>query len=333
MYVRDVGPVFFPLDKAWGLDASVYSPGLKQDLVWLSGLLPYAQAEAVMARIGKRTISDSSVWRTVKRQGHRLTAEPERTDLKAAVPTEDDQPWDWGKMLSMDGGMVNIRQEGWKELKVGLIGNVVSDDPPDSSVIPEVHTVPLVYTAVLGDVEAFAPVLVQAAQAHGFFEATPSSIPADGATWIWGIADRHFPQSTQIVDWYHARQHLADAAQARFPDCPQQATAWFQAQTDVLFEGPLDLLLTELNEAGLAEFAHYFETHQARMRYLDFQEAGLPIGSGSVESEVKQFKQRLTAPGMRWSRPGAERMIPIRAAVLDNSFDARWANALHVARS
>ncbi len=72
---------------------------------------------------------------------------------------------------------------------------------------------------------------------------------------------------------------------------------------------------------------HKFETHQARLRSLDFQEAGLPIGSGSVESEVKQFKQRLTAPGMHWSRPGAERMIPIRAAVLDGSFDQRWDQA------
>jgi hypothetical protein len=146
-----VGPVFFPLDKAWGLDASVYSPELKRDLVWLSGWLPYAQAEAVLARNGKRTISDSSLWRTVERQGHRLTAAIEATEPVAATRPEDDQPWNWGKMLSMDGGLVNIRQEGWKELKVGLIGNVVSDDPPDSSVIPDMHTVPLAYTAVLGD--------------------------------------------------------------------------------------------------------------------------------------------------------------------------------------
>jgi hypothetical protein len=322
-----VEPVFFPLDKAWGLDASVYSPELKRQMVWLSGLLPYGQAEAVMQRIGKRTISDSSLWRILEQQGHRLTADPAPTDVETAYLAQRNQPWNWGKMLSMDGGMVNIRQEGWKELKVGLIGNVVSDDPPDSSVIPEVHTVSLVYAAVLGDVEAFAPVLVRAAQGHGFFEAAQSSIPADGAAWIWGVADRHFPQSVQIVDWYHARQHLADAAQARFPDQPKLAAAWFQAQTEILFEGPLDSLLTDLKQAGLSEFAHYFETHQARMRYLDFQEAGFPIGSGSVESEVKQFKQRLVAPGMRWSRVGAERIIPIRAAVLDNSFDSRWANA------
>ncbi len=322
-----MGLVFFPLDKAWGLDASVYSPELKRQLVWLRGLLPFAQAEAVMRRIGKRTISDSSLWRTVERQGHRLMAEPQPSERGAVAPAVNDSPLDWGKMLSMDGGMVNIRGEGWKELKVGLIGQVLSDDPPDSNVIPEVHTLPLVYTAILGDVEAFAPTLLRAAQTYGVFEAAQSSIPADGAAWILGYRRRHFPHSTQIVDWSHARQHLADAAHARFPDQSPLAAAWFQAHSEVLFEGPLDSLLADLNQAGLSEFAHYFEAHQARMRYLDFQEAGFPIGSGTVESAVKQFKHRLAAPRMRWSRPGAERMIPIRAALLDNSFDARWAIA------
>ena len=326
MSVQGAGPVFFPLDRAWGLDASVYSPEVKRQMAWLSGLLPYRQAEAVMQQIGKRTNSDSSLWRTVKRQGHRLTAEVWPSNPVAADQAVNDPSGKWGKMLSMDGGMVSIRQEGWKELKAGLIGKVVSDDRPDSNAIPDMHTIPLAYTAVLGDVEAFAPLLVRAAHAHGFFEAEQSSIPADGARWIWAVADRDFPHSTQIVDWYHARQHLAAAAQARFPTQPHLAAAWLVTQSDVLFEGPLDSLIADLNQAGLSEFAHYFETHQARMRYLDFQEAGFPIGSGSVESAVKQFKQRLAAPGMRWSRPGAERMIPIRAAVLDDSFDARWAS-------
>ena len=191
---------------------SGYSPELQRQMVWLSGLLPYAQAEAVMQRIGKRTISASSMWRAVAQQGQRLDTAVEPTPSAPFGAETRDGQWTWGHMLSMDGGMVNIRQEGWKELKVGLIGAVVSIDPPESSVIPEVHTVPQAYTAVLGDVEAFAPVLVRAAQAQSFFDAAPSRIPADGAAWIWGGADRDFPQRTQIVDWYHARQHLADAS-------------------------------------------------------------------------------------------------------------------------
>src|SRR3954469_1892004 len=113
MFALAAEPVFFPLDKAWDLDASVYSPELKRDLVWLSGLLPYGQAEAVMQRIGKRTISDSSLWRTVERQGHRLTAEAVPTESQGAASDASDELSIWGKMLSMDGGMVNIRQEGW----------------------------------------------------------------------------------------------------------------------------------------------------------------------------------------------------------------------------
>jgi hypothetical protein len=327
MCAQPAGPGLFPLDKQWSLDASVYSPELKRQLVWLSGLLPYAQAEAVLKRIGKYRISDSSLWRTVAKQGQRLMAEtPLPKPSREPAPLPEDQ-WLCGQALSMDGGMVNLRQEGWKELKVGLVGAVITVDPPESSIVPEVRTEQMRYTAVLGDVEAFTTTLVRTAQRQGFFEAPQSSITADGAAWIWGVAAAYFPQSVQIVDWYHARQHLAAAAQACFPDQPQLAAAWLQACSESLYEGPIEPLLTELNRAGLTECAHYFLTHQARMHYRDFQEARFPIGSGSVESEVKQFKQRLAAPGMRWSRPGVERLIPIRAAVLDGSFDARWSQA------
>jgi hypothetical protein len=71
-----------------------------------------------------------------------------------------------------------------------------------------------------------------------------------------------------------------------------------------------------------AKVQSYFLTHQACLRYPDFRDLALPIGSGAVESEVKQFKARLASPSTRWSRPAAERMIFLRAAVLDGSFDA-----------
>jgi hypothetical protein len=63
------------------------------------------------------------------------------------------------------------------------------------------------------------------------------------------------------------------------------------------------------------------------MQYQEFREEGYPIGSGTVESGIKQFKARLTGPGMRWSRPGAEQMLVVRAAVLAHDFDPLWAAA------
>src|SRR5258706_4754703 len=231
------------------------------------------------------------------------------------------------QLLSMDGGMVNIWGEGWKEFKVALVGSVVADEPPESNLVPEVHTQALRYAAVLGDVEAFTPTLLDLAPRTGFLDAPRSCIPADGAPWIWSLAEAHFPASVQILDWYHARQHLALAAQALFSDQPASASAWFQAHTDDLFEGHLEPLVAELEQADLADVAAYFQTHQARMTYADFRDDGYPIGSGSVESEVKQFKHRLDGPGMSWSHPGAQHMTAIRAAVLDGSFDTRWAQA------
>jgi hypothetical protein len=60
------------------------------------------------------------------------------------------------------------------------------------------------------------------------------------------------------------------------------------------------------------------------MRYQTCQEQGYPIGSGTIESGIKRFKHRLTGPGMRWSRPGAERMLALRGAVMSQTFDTLW---------
>ena len=328
MCVQAVATVFSPLDAAWELDEGLYGGALKQNMAWLCGLLPYGQAAEVMQRIGKRPVSDSSLWRLAQKVGRGLKVH------KTPEPVPEVQPELAGAaaqsetcLLSMDGGMVNIEGEGWKELKVGLVGTVSADAPASPDEVPRVHTTAAHYGAVLGDVSAFTPVLLDLARRTGFRQAAHSCITADGAAWIWNLADAHFPDSVQIVDYFHARQHLSLAAQALFPAQPTPANAWFHAHTHDLFDGHLRPILADLQQAGLADSAAYFQTHQARLNYAHFQEQGYPIGSGSVESEVKQFKQRLDGPGMYWSRQGAENMILIRAAVLDGSFDTRWPSA------
>ena len=309
MSVQAVGTAFSPLDVAWGMDEGLYGGALKQNMTWLCGLLPYGQAAQVMARIGKRPISGSSLWRLAQQVGQRLKA------AVTAEPETEGQPEGLGasagpdtQLLSMDGGMINIEGEGWKELKVGLVGTVITQEPVCPVAVPNVQTTAAHYGAVLGDVAAFTPVLLDLAQQTGFTQAARSCITADGAAWIWNLADTHFPHSVQIVDFYHARQHLALAAQTLFPNSSAEATAWFHTHTDDLFEACLTPIIAELTQAALPEHAAYFQTHQARLDYATFAEAGFPIGSGAVESEVKQFKHRLDGPGMYWSRLGAENM-------------------------
>jgi len=72
---------------------------------------------------------------------------------------------------------------------------------------------------------------------------------------------------------------------------------------------------------GLLDQAIYFENNQHRTNHLELREDGWLTGSSMVESGAKQFKHRLTGPGMRWSRSGAERLLPVRAAVMSRTFD------------
>lgn len=325
---------FSPLDERWQIRGSQYSDSLSKQMVWLSGLLAYGQVVQVFERIGQRSIPQSNLWRETQKQGDRLQAELDRQ--RAAVAPErvvvgherDDH--DIPKGVSMDGGMVNIRGEGWKEFKAGVVYDVTArpgQDPQTGETVdlPCIET--RRYTAVLGDVGQFAPALWAIAVAHELPRAARSSVTADGAEWIWNLTAALFPDSTQIVDWYHAMQHLAQAAHALFPDDETQADKWYRSMQTPLFRGEIWRITRPLFNADLAAHARYFEHHQRRMQYQEFREDGWLIGSGPVESEIKQFKARLTGPGMRWSRPNAERMLVIRSAVLSDDFDALWAAA------
>ena len=147
---------------------------------------------------------------------------------------------------------------------------------------------------------------------------------ADGAAWIWNLSDDLFPCSTHIVNGYHATQPLAAAAQARFPTDAEAAQRWTNQLKDLLIKAEVWKIIAALHEAGLSHHAAYFEEHRYRMLYAMFRAETFPIGSGTIESAVKQYKQRLAGPGMRWSRSGANRMLAIRSAVLNHSFDRLW---------
>ena len=326
---------FFPLDERWRLTGSSYSERLSQQMVWLSGLVPsFEQAQAVFARIGHRQVPRMSIWRQTQSyaqrlQDHRLEQQarvrPERVVLPPAGQDHGQR-----KGISMDGGMVHIRDEGWKEFKLGAIYDVVPGreaDPLTGEEVEQAQATGILCTGVLGPVDQFGPALWHLAVEQHVPQAADSSVTADGAPWIWNLTADYFPDSVQIVDWYHACQHLAQAAAALHPDDPAAAQRWFKQHQHALFQGQLHVITSALDQADLSDHAHYFHTHKRRLQYLEFRENGYPIGSGTVESLIKQCKLRLTGPGMRWSRSGAQHMLLIRSTVLDQTFDTLWADA------
>jgi hypothetical protein len=321
-----VEKAFFPLDKVWDLNRSRLSAGLSQLVVWLSGLLPYAQVQAVLERTRQPVLPTTTLWEATQRQGQRLL---EQTTFEREHVNVERTRWDHQrynprhfKSLSVDGGMVYLRDEGWKELKAGVVSELEHDW--QAAATPVIHLKNLRYTAVLGDADCFAQAFWTLAYQEGIPYAGRVAVTADGAPWIWRITADLFPTALQIVDWYHALQHLTQAAHARYPHDLSLAERWLQPMKQHLFLGEIHTIIADLLTHALPAHATYFINHQRRMHYQAFRAEGYPIGSGSIESGIKQYKQRFTAAGMRWSRAGAERMVIIRSAILSDQFDTLW---------
>ncbi|MEJ5197934.1 MAG: hypothetical protein WHX53_03335, partial [Anaerolineae bacterium] len=143
----------------------------------------------------------------------------------------------------------------------------------------------------------------------------------------------HFGHSHQLIDSYHAKEHLVAASQALKGDNEVARQRWLNSRETQLYQGQAAAIAAELRAAAIAQperaaaleqEAGYFYDNQRRMNYLEMREEEWPIGSGMVESGAKQFKARFCGPGMRWSRQGAEHLIPIRAAILSHRFDEVW---------
>ncbi len=329
--MQRVSAAFFPLDERWAISDGVYSPERTKQMVWLASHMPYALAVEVFERIAHQTVPLSAIWEATQQHGQRLQAYQIHQDQQVAVervqlpPVGQDHPERLG--ISLDGGKLNVRDEGWKEFKAGTIYDVVVRpelDPVTHETEDQAHGVNMAYRAVLGSVDDFAPALWGLAVERRVPQAADVAVTADGAEWIWNLTADYFPDSVQIVDWFHATEHLAHAAEALHPNDADAARRWQHERRQDLYVGAVHKITQPLEQAGQASWAHYFHTHARRMRYQTFKEQGYPIGSGTVESGIKRFKHRLTGPGMRWSRPGAERMLVLRAAVMSQTFDKLW---------
>jgi len=327
-----------------GLKEKNWSEGVVKWMVWLSGVMDFEMAEQVLQQIGQVNVSDTSIWRCTQERGEkfRRLAEEERAQAMSISGYEESlrRLMPKGRMgVAMDGGMINIRGEGWKELKVGSIFDVEVIPAFDEEMrgVKELgHAVHTSYVAHLGGPEVFGEMLWAEAWKRGWEQAVESEVIGDGAAWIWNLAEEHFYGSHQVVDWYHATEHLAVASHLLHGEGTDEAKRWFEERKTLLFQGHALRIGQELLESavehpevaeGLEREGRYFQSNYRRMNYMEMSGKGWLIGSGVVESGIKQFKARFSGPGMRWSRPGAERLLPIRAAIMSGRFDSTWQQA------
>jgi hypothetical protein len=314
------------------------------EAVWLSGLVPsYAVVAEILRRIGGIELSCTTIWRCTQQAGDSFGRLEEVERKRATALPEQWQPpsravvADQRMGVALDGALVNIRQEGWKEVKIGTVFEVAvapTSDPNTGELVEFAHAAHNSYVAHLGGPEIIGELTWTEARRRGWEQAQDSQVLGDGAVWIWNQAALHFGASHQVVDWYHAKQHLVAAARLLKPEGSPAFSRWLTSRTTLLYQGHAQRIADELDKAAcaqatdaLATEASFFRHHHLRMNYLELREEQWLIGSGTVESAAKQFKARFSGPGMRWSRKGAENLLPIRAAVLSHRFHDRWAAA------
>ena len=304
------------------------SAGLVAWLVRLGATTDYREAAEVLDELTGLAVGAETIRRECIRVGTAIrAAEAAAIDqtrrTREAAELLDPAP---GLLvLEADGAMVQFT-DGWHEVKVGMVAGW----DRDRLVAPS-------YVAARESATDFGPRLATEAARRGALVVErwegrvtrrglailrPALILADGAVWIWNLADEYVDQRIEVSDFYHAAEHLAAVAAACCPD-PAEASAWLDARKgELLTLGPLPILAAfdrlapptpRAAEVRRVERA-YFASRVDRMDYPTLRLDGLPIGSGAIESAADHVVQRrMKRAGMRWSKTGGDAMLALRA--------------------
>lgn len=156
----------------------------------------------------------------------------------------------------------------------------------------------------------------------------------DGALWIWNLVEQYYPQAVQILDWFHAEEHLELLAETAFADLTKR-TAWLETATQALWDGQVEEVISACRSLASVcpkaeQTASYFANNIERTRYDRFRQAGYMIGSGTIESACKQIvTNRLALPGAQWEVVGAVFTAKARASWLSGD----WLSLCHARSS
>jgi hypothetical protein len=215
-----------------------------------------------------------------------------------------------------------------REAKLGCVFTQTELDEEQRPVRDEHSTS---YFGAIQSAEAFGTRIYAEAIRRAMSRAAQDIVVGDGARWIWGIAEEHFYGAIQIVDLYHAREHLALIAKLVYGASVIKSKAWLEARREQLDAGDVEAVIsclrrlrpgsTQVQEQVRAA-ADYFHTNAQRMRYAQFRKQGLFVGSGVMEAGCKTTcGQRLKQSGMHWTVRGANAIIALRCCQLSSRWD------------
>ena len=331
-YCDACGKGLAPLDATLALDRANTTLKVREWMAHLTPRLGFVEATQTLqtlrgidlscATLEGVSVAAGTSLRATQTQEARLHQKGQLPDQKTACPRR--------LYIGADGVMVPLR-DPWKkdgsggdlncrfgECKTGVVYETYQDAQGKDGRVKR-----RAYTATLEGVETFEPLLGTLAHRFGHHAAKEVVVLGDGAPWIWFMFGRQFPGALQILDFYHACEHLARVADACFGKDTDLSRAWQKARQAELKANQLSKVLRAIfafkptNKADhklrLSEF-RYFRHNAERMRYATYLAKGYHIGSGVVEAGCKHVvAQRMDQAGMHWTKEAAEAIITLRA--------------------
>jgi len=191
------------------------------------------------------------------------------------------------------------------------------------------------YVATRQGVEALEKQLYAEALQRGLLQAKSVLVLADGAIWIWNLAENRFKQASHRLDLWHATQHLWAVANDLFGNETPEARQWAQERVAWVKrrkDGAVDVInslheirnrldeLTQKQRESLDEQIGYFERHKDRMDYKSGKALDQPLGSGAMESTCAQYQVRFKRTGQFWSLEGDEAFLALQTL----HWNRRW---------
>lgn len=338
----------FPVDRLLDVENCDCSPGVRRMEAVVGQAVPFDHGREQMKMLAGLEVTAKSVERTAEAIGTDIAASQQR-EIRKAVQL--DLPVIVGEPIpilyvQMDGTGVPVvkkETEGCKgktdgqpahtrEVKLGCVFTQTAWDEQGYAIRDPDSTT---YTGAIETAEDFGKRIYLEAWNRGWSRAKTKVVIGDGAEWIWNLADQHFPGAIQIVDLYHARQHLWEIARKLHPNDPAGQKVWMKVhQKQLLDKGKIEKLVLALRSVESTNSdvveksrtdADYFERNAERMRYPKFRRQHLFVGSGVIEAGCKTvIGSRLKQSGMFWTVRGANSIIALRCCHLNGRFEDYW---------
>jgi hypothetical protein len=338
----------FPADVELDIENTGFSPGVRRMQAGVGQELVFDHGRQQMKLLAGLEVTTKAVERTAESIGEHIAAR-EQEAIQRAVQL--DLPVIVGEPIpilyvQMDGtGIPVVKKETTgrqgktegepshtREVKLGCVFTQTTWDKEGYPIRDADSTT---YTGAIETAEAFGKRIYLEAWNRGWSRAEKKVVMGDGAEWIWNLAEPYFPGAIQIVDLYHARQHLWELTRKLHPNDEVSQKAWIQIhQRRLLDKGKIEKLVASLRSLhpGNPEVADkirteadYFERNAERMRYPKFRKQHLFVGSGVIEAGCKTVVgSRLKQSGMFWTVRGANAILALRCCHLNNRFEDYW---------